>query len=834
MTRCRTCDVWVEATKCPGNSADARVFVHQDHLPATTQTFEYLTNNNADCDANPGDPCCDIENPPDPNCWTIDPSDPRVCLPKGANVYTYDASDLDNDWDCNDCNANAEPCDPAPPPISGGNQCVYWHPVLGITVCRVDCDYGTRSDLHWATVCEDHTAFAEQANLPSTILYLDPRTFNAPYTFKWSGICWTVSVGAPGSYTACICNPIGGGIGILYCNEEALVPEGGIAVQRNQATPYNGCEECTHGVLQELCEGDQELPGADALAPLYINKQVVDAGGLPAGFQWGRYCYVTSTEPSVLVPYGAAIIRPTVERDCETCGMGVPFVVCEGQPAGPRQFWARVEDIQRLTDEIPEIEVITQKIQGRCYTLELYATPQRIPTDPNVIIAAPKCTFTDCEACICSGDLEGICEDIYGVTVRLCPGQSAAGWRGAFVEESAIPGNGVTYFSYLGYCVYVNAGETPRKIQRDSDIIYQIDNITDSCSNCIGNPPPPENPPGGGPGDPPTNPPGPGDPPHPPPHPPGQPPELWYGLIDCCEFPDGPITKWIKLPSDTNCNSVRSGGACYALQRPGRSVPPASAERVTGTCGSTGIDNNPCPQLVEDEGGCSGCTEAPIQWRPVMEVVDEDSCFDLPRSIDGYIPKDALPRLTLFKDSAGRCYITRHPRMDFPGPKVEEPWGVTPPGPIIDIATVIGTYDKFAPACADGLIQCPPDPPVTPPCDCDGTQPDAVVSGSTFPCEAIDGTYEFDFFNVSGIYCNWGWTREEDGGLTLYDMILTYDTTTNKWFISIFENGIPYYMTDEWTSESIVCTDGVLTGTMLAPPEISLMICSTPATVAFG
>src|SRR5690606_9233906 len=141
------------------------------------------------------------------------------------------------------------------------------------------------------------------------------------------------------------------------------------------------------------------------------------AGGAPAAFERGRWCYRRPTGPIEIIPENAIIWRPQGDLTCEDCEIGIQYQICEGHAADERQWWAPADEAAALIEDgCPD--TIYMKIHGRCYSLDLAATPSRIPRDANKV--SPRRVYASCEACICTRERDECAEDTQGVQVRVC------------------------------------------------------------------------------------------------------------------------------------------------------------------------------------------------------------------------------------------------------------------------------------------------------------------------------------------------------------------------------------------------------------------------------
>ncbi len=143
------------------------------------------------------------------------------------------------------------------------------------------------------------------------------------------------------------------------------------------------------------------------------------------------------------------------------------------------------------------------------------------------------------------------------------------------------------------------------------------------------------------------------------------------------------------------------------------------------------------------------------------------------------------------------------------------------------------------PCCCGGA----PLPPCT---NCTGTQPSAIVSGTSgtlTPCAvtcAVNETYPYFGFNGTssppcrGVSCCfWAWTVT-CGPLGMV-VFLSHNNSSSEWdcAIGFFPGPTFYYLVTALPESSITCIGGVLTGTINVPANPS-SICSGTAVVTFG
>ena len=516
---CQLCKVWVEATKCPNNTSDKRVFVHEDNLPASTKWFAFDS----------------VVDAATRNCWIINPNDDRHCLPQDAHVYRgyfpyagCKACEIVEDEDDGD----GAPGGGGPGGGGGGDDGPLgdgaW-PFPGVDPKGVK-----------VTVCDDHLPRAIAWGWPTDRLYIATDIVPHKGVYDIGGLCVQVPAG-----------PV----------EDD--PAGAFWIGLGNVR-FDSCRDCTHGVEATLCGDDQDFEGADALQPIYIRTVDLPAAG--TGFAYNSWCYKVNAGPSEVIPDDALLYLPLEDLPCISCNRGVQYEVCPDEEQPPTDFWARQEDIDALKDLHPELTEIFMKIEGYCHRLDLDLANQRIPLDARIV--APKCSYLTCAACLCSQAVSTYCPDNNGIPVHLCPREDGIGWRDTWLHETAIP-VALTTFRHNGKCVFVDPRDVISKIPRHSEILYGIKNKVPNCAVCRGWRFPPDDP----------GPPGAPDPvPDPGPNPPGDPPDwCYFRLYECdCGWTD----KWIFAPCDFRSGAGRLDGVCYAIKHPGKKKMPAGAEEV--------------------------------------------------------------------------------------------------------------------------------------------------------------------------------------------------------------------------------------------------------------
>lgn len=433
-----SCAKWVEASKCPGNSSTQRVFVHEDDLPASVRRFRFLST--AD----------------QIHCWAIDPSGPRVCLPKGAFTYR-------GPFDYDGCTACEDPEDDTSDGDGGGGGGGGgsggggggsggggggWPGGPGST------PEGIR-----ISVCPGHEQRAADRGWDVDHLYWPAsEEFKESFVANVGGICVSVPSGP-------------------------VVTEPDPAYWVGGGTRYETCSDCTDGHRAELCADDQNLPGAEEAPELWIRKGDRDPD--VAGFEWGVWCYQIPAATSP-IPEDARLVNPIKDLPCGSCNRGVKYRRCPGEPDPPEagtEYWAEQGDIDGLLEAVPGLATVWMKIAGVCHSLDLTATPQRIPLD--AVRVAPKCGYASCEACQCSGERAPECASRErGIPVRLCTGQKTEGWRETWLVERAIP-DGVRWFAHRGFCVFVNPADALSPIPASAEVLRSITNRYDDCAACL-------------------------------------------------------------------------------------------------------------------------------------------------------------------------------------------------------------------------------------------------------------------------------------------------------------------------------------------------------------
>lgn len=644
---CVPCAVWVEATPCPGNPTTSRLFVHQDYLPPSTKTFIWPVVRGL--------------------CWSIDPGDELVCMPRDDDAVGI-KTELTFIDDCGTCEDEAEPPEGCDCEFDGEGNCTGDD--CGCVCCGGDggeencpghvegeppppCDQcgpppitppipwpDPTTQLYYLTICAEHEDQAILMGIPEwdltgkpTVWVSLPPGVEEGKVQRWRGLCWEVVL--PPEENRCRGSqrhPI-----IVQnedpdepCYVEFLSPHAAPARINGGLQLFDDCAGCHQGVLQALCSADQSMPNADDAPAVWIDKDWLERTDitLPASFQIGVWCFAVTTEPYQTIPANAFIYHPIetgAGLTCEDCAFGVQFQPCT--TGDGHTYWATDKDIVRLLAEYPDLEVIYQRIRGRCYSLDLMATPGRISTALTAVIIAPKCSFASCEDCRCTGEGEELCTTFRGVPVRLCPYQDATDWPGVWMHEDHLP---IAYATFIhdGFCVYIDPFEPVRDAPADAEVLYEIDNFTDGCGNCASNPPPPPpcpRPPCDGPQPPPPPPPPPPicpdppcDPPPPPPVDPPEPPgggnQRYYQLLDCCHAEH--TDRWVSGPKTTaiigtDITGVKLGGECFSLARPGVTQDGLPAGVTPEGMGSqTTTSTSPCDALKLLYGcGCTPCSD---------------------------------------------------------------------------------------------------------------------------------------------------------------------------------------------------------------------------------
>lgn len=518
------CAVWVEASKCSGNTSDLRVFVHEDDLPSSASWFAFDSQDTQI------------------NCWKIDPGSERVCLPQEDGVYAYSGP---FPWtSCSECEEQPEDDGDGTPggggsggggaggggSGGGGSGGGGWpwpeHTPKGIKV----------------TVCSDHRQRAIDRGWDVDHLYVGQDSERESSTIAdVGGICISVPSG-----------PV------------VEDPDPAYWIGVGSGDGFDSCSDCTDGVKASLCPDDQNQPGAGDAPEIWIRAS--DLADAPDGFEYGIWCYQVNQSPREVIPDGALLLLPTQDLPCDQCNRGVQYQLCPGEPEPGQEYWAEDRDINELLEKYPDSTTVIMRINGYCHSLDLAGSTQRIPTD--AVRVPPRCQFATCFDCVCGGGLDLNCKDepVLGVPVRLCSGQNAANWSDTWMPEDRLPA-ARTYFRHRGYCVFIDPSDTPSAIPADAQTLNQINNRYASCLSCRGWG---WNPPGGGGGG--------GGGGFPPPPPPPPPPQMrWFRLWECGV---GNTTKWVQLPRFTKIRAGKVDGKCHVVRHPGRITLPNNAQVV--------------------------------------------------------------------------------------------------------------------------------------------------------------------------------------------------------------------------------------------------------------
>jgi len=438
---CKCC-VWVEATKCAGNTADYRVFVHQDDLPASTTVFSY---GGVQFEHN--------------NCWTIDPSGPRVQLPHGAHRVAPGTTYAS----CSECEDDVDepPSDGEGPggggPGSGGPGGPGGDgPGGGLPGEGETC--GVKLE-----ICPEHAGlwagpdlYVRCADKPEQTRYV-----------RIYGYCFRV----PGS---------GGG------PEMDPIPDGAQFVRVGGS--FDDCHDCAYGKKARLCADQDDIPGIEDAPDIWVRSR--DLPSETIGFLWGNFCYeLRASAPEEIVPLDAFILNPVAAfADCTECKLGIKAQRCPTEPDPGYEVWVEADEAAAFTN------TIYFRYRELCYSLDPTTTPTRIPFEAKKVV--PKDEYTDCTTCICGERSE---PGDTGIKARLCPDQHIDLAEDVWVLEADIPPE-VIYFkrgeASGGICYFVDPADTPREIPVGS-LIARINNTFENCFDCTtgGGAPPPHDPP---------------------------------------------------------------------------------------------------------------------------------------------------------------------------------------------------------------------------------------------------------------------------------------------------------------------------------------------------
>lgn len=577
------CCVWVEATKCPGNTADYRVFVHEDDLPVSGGVFSY---GGVQYEHN--------------NCWTIDPGDPRVALPHGAHWVnpgtTYDS--------CSECEADVDE-----PPSSGGGPGGGGPggggpggpggggPGGGIPGGGDGETCGVKLQ-----ICPEHAGLW---NGPDLYVPCSAKPDSTRYV-RIYGYCFEVPTGP----------------------ETDPIPDGTYFVGIGGS--FDDCHDCAYGKKARLCPDQDDVPGIESAPEVWVRSRDLPTSGGTAGFLWGNFCYeLRASDGEQIVPIDAFILNPRSDfGGCTECKLGVQAQRCPNEadpaPGHDCEVWVEASEAEALQD----VGVVYFRYRELCYSLDPSTTPSRIPFDAKKVV--PKDEYLDCETCICGE--RSVAGDM-GVKAHLCPDQSVDLAEDVWILEEDIPLE-PTYFKRggdgggegEGTCYYVDPADTPREIPVGS-LIARIENTYENCFDCTtGGGGPPKGPGGG------VDPPLP-----PPPWWPPLPPENFYELIDC-ETSVG-TNKWVRenhtcalfgvVPCDIRGQVyLLTDGRCYEIGADAEEEPPGPT-----------VTNQLVALLA---GGCNGyrltdcdgqkpdiTTRDPLQGLVgrVVRLVDDDTCW---------------------------------------------------------------------------------------------------------------------------------------------------------------------------------------------------------------
>lgn len=565
------CCVWVEASRCSGNSAPAemRVFVHQDNLPETTSVFSY---GGVQYEYN--------------NCWTINPSGPRVQLPAGAHRVSP-GTEYES---CSECEDDVDE-----PPSTGGGGGGGGGPGGGGPggpggggpggggpgggegeTCGVKLQ-----------VCSEHAGLW---NGPDLYVSCSGKPDETSYV-RIYGYCFKVPTGP----------------------EVDPIPEGAQFVSVGGS--FDDCHDCAYGKKARLCADQDDIPGIENAPDIWVRSR--DLPEETIGFLWGNFCYeLRASDSEEIVPLDAFILNPVAAfGDCTECKLGIQAQRCPTEPDPGYEVWVEADEAEAFTG------TVFFRYRELCYSLDPTTTPSRIPFEAKKVI--PKDEYTDCDTCICGERSEA--GDV-GIKARLCPDQNIDLAEDVWVLEEDIPAE-PTYFKRGDTCYFVDPADTPREIPVGS-LIARIDNTFENCFDCTtggGGPP------GGGGGVTPPDPPPPWWPPLPPENfyelidcQTGAGTNKWvrenhvcgvFGVVPC------DIRGQVYILADGRCYEV--GGAAQE-EPPGPTVTNQLVGLLSGGCNGY--------RLTDCEGQKADITTRdPLQGLVgrVVRLVDDDTCWQV-------------------------------------------------------------------------------------------------------------------------------------------------------------------------------------------------------------
>jgi hypothetical protein len=501
------CKVWVEAIKCPGNDSSSRLFVHQDDLPAETTVY------------NVGG-----------KCWVVDPSADRVCRPKHTNrIYPQYASEENTFSSCAAC--EEEPDEDGEPEeevededeeeededeeeeeegdgTKGKWVGAWWWGYGGLWLWRTptwSAGSGPGQEEPTSDPPDDPTG------VPASIC-AGHEARAAANGWQAGNIYYHAPEGVPSSFVLSV-----GGV-CMHVPANSVVAVDPETVQWIRGGDlFETCTDCTHGHKAPLCPEDQESPDAENAPEIWIrSKDLADA---PEAIHRETWCYEKPTGDAEVIPEDAFIWTPLPSSlTCETCGKGVQYQICPGHPSGGHDWWAHAKDVADLIEEGCQ-DTIYLRIEGRCYSLDLKATPVRVPQDAK--FHTPRRVYLSCDACMCSQEKDECGQEPQerrGIQCRICAGQPEFPHTAPWVLEQDLPA-GRIHMEYRGQCIFIEPKDTITRVPDDADVI-PVDHIFRSCHDCVYQPRV------WAPSGPPPFPPGKDKPPLPP-------PKKYYPLVTC-------------------------------------------------------------------------------------------------------------------------------------------------------------------------------------------------------------------------------------------------------------------------------------------------------------
>lgn len=275
---------------------------------------------------------------------------------------------------------------------------------------------------------------------------------------------------------------------------------------------FQSCADCQAGKKVELCSGQTELWGYDALnKDVYVPKQAKMPGS--GVFSMDGFCWhYDATQGYSTIPYGAKLLTNISKEypDCADCGVGVKVTPCPEQPnldSAP-VLWVRQEYLP--TEEGTSYYF---RYAAWCYEIPYQEAPGIIP--PYAFEVEPANLYEDCADCIC-----GVPDPEYGYRSYSCEGSFRETWwikqddMDAFFADSRSRWSAIFCKDPNNFCVVFYPLSEPEIIPVGAGVMHFPSVVYSSCADCFGWnwDPTPKPPPGPDDPDPPPEP----DPPEPP------------------------------------------------------------------------------------------------------------------------------------------------------------------------------------------------------------------------------------------------------------------------------------------------------------------------------